>query len=87
MKRYFLISLLCTLSCAAFAQDSSPTPTPWPTPDSTNTVDASPSTDTSGLYDQWENGRPFLADIRQILLWQCGLMLVMLSVHMFKEVR
>ncbi len=86
----FLIALLLLLSVpSGFCQDSpTPTPTPTPTPSATPVViDESPSTDTSGLYDQVNNQTPILLEIRQLLSWMCGLMLVMLTIHMFKEVK
>ena len=78
-----LVLLSVCLSCAS-AQDSTPTPTPSPTPVA---IDQPPSTDTSGLYDQVNAQTPILLEIRQLLSWMCGLMLVMLTVHMFKEVK
>jgi hypothetical protein len=86
MKTFILIFLLGVCISCASAQDSTPTPTPSPTP-SEVTIDMPPSTDTSGLYDQVNSQTPILLEIRQLLSWMCGLMLVMLTVHMFKEVK
>jgi len=82
MKRTLAI-LFFFLAVRLCSAQSTPTPTPAPP-----ALQQSPSTDTSGLYDQTSGDyRPLLADIRQALWWLVGLQLVSLTVHAFKEVK